>query len=240
LAGAYEDLLSRFPTVLLSYLNNPAENCKGFLLQRVQSKKEWALSPEAFEQLLLWLDEGRNSGGERYLEMRRRLVAYFDRKRCLTPNELADDTLNRVARRLTEQGIEDSPAKYCYIIARYVFLEYLRDKERENVPLDLMPEQPRPDDWKATERVNDEDAKEAMLSCLETCISELSTANRNIILGYYAGNARIKIENRRSLAQSLGITMNALSIRACRIRDKLEACVRHCLQQSLNVFSESS
>jgi hypothetical protein len=38
----------------------------------------------------------------------------------------------------------------------------------------------------------------------------------------------VKIENRRSLAQTLGITVNALSIRACRIRDKLESCVKKC------------
>jgi DNA-directed RNA polymerase specialized sigma24 family protein len=197
----------------------------------MQPKKEWVLTPEAFEQLLVWLDEGQSTGGERYLEIRRRLVAYFDRKHCLTPNELADDTLNRVARRLTEQGIADSPAKYCYIVARYVFMEYLRNKERENVPFEEVPKQPRVDGLTAAQSVNDEDTKEAMLACLETCITELTQVNRDIILSYYAGNARIKIENRRSLAQSLGITMNALSIRACRIRDKLEACVRHCLQQ---------
>ena len=38
----------------------------------------------------------------------------------------------------------------------------------------------------------------------------------------------VKIGNRRALADSLGITINALSIRACRIRDKLEACVKEC------------
>jgi hypothetical protein len=32
--------------------------------------------------------------------MRRRLVLYFQRKRCLTPDDLADETLNRVTRRL--------------------------------------------------------------------------------------------------------------------------------------------
>jgi len=31
--------------------------------------------------LLEWLDDGIDSQGEKYLEMRRRLVAYFDRLR---------------------------------------------------------------------------------------------------------------------------------------------------------------
>jgi hypothetical protein len=91
-------------------------------------KTDWVLSQSAFRQLLDWLDEGVNSDGSRYLEIRRRLVVYFDRKHCLTPDELADETLNRVARRLEEEGAitTDAPAHYCYIVARFVLLEELR------------------------------------------------------------------------------------------------------------------
>jgi len=42
-------------------------------------KKSWGPGPAAFGRLLAWLDEGTDSAGERYLEMRRRLVGYFDR-----------------------------------------------------------------------------------------------------------------------------------------------------------------
>jgi hypothetical protein len=72
------------------------------------------MTPGAFRQFLNWLDQGVDSSGEKYLEMRRRLVGYFDRKNCLTPDELADETLNRVARRLEEEGaITDTPpARY--------------------------------------------------------------------------------------------------------------------------------
>jgi hypothetical protein len=89
----------------------------------------WVLSPRVFDALLNWLDQGINSSGKTYLEMQRRLVFYFDRKNCSTPDELADETLNRVARRLEEEGTIESetPAKYCYIVARFVFMEYLRD-----------------------------------------------------------------------------------------------------------------
>ena len=68
-----------------------------------------------------------------------------------------------------------------------------------------------------------------MLSCLEQCIGKLASAQRETILQYYSGKERLKIERRRTLAERFGITMNALSIRACRIRDKLEACVKHCM-----------
>jgi hypothetical protein len=51
-----------------------------------------------------------------------------------------------------------------------------------------------------------------------------------MILRYYTGKERVKIESRRALAESLGISMNALSIRACRVRDKIESCVQQCVE----------
>ena len=54
---------------------------------KVESKKNWALTPPAFHRLLDWLDQGAESGGQKYLEMRRRLASYFDRKNCPTPDE---------------------------------------------------------------------------------------------------------------------------------------------------------
>jgi hypothetical protein len=102
-------------------------------VQQAGLKRDWALTESAFEQLLVWLGQDSEPGGERYVEMRRRLVHYFDRKNCLSPDELADETLNRVARRLEEEGtiISDTPAHYCYIVARLVFLESLRQKRRQ-------------------------------------------------------------------------------------------------------------
>src|SRR5262245_51894182 len=97
-----------------------------------ERKTDWALSPSAFRRLMEWLDAGVYSGGQSYLEIRQRLVAYFDRKNCATPEELADETLNRVARRLEEEGniTGDAPARYCYIVARFVLLEFFRHQKR--------------------------------------------------------------------------------------------------------------
>jgi DNA-directed RNA polymerase specialized sigma24 family protein len=199
-------------------------------MQRAEAKKNWAMSSGAFHRLLAWLDQGADSEGEGFLEMRRRLVAYFDRKNCPDADELADETLNRVARRLEEEGrIEsETPAKYCYITARFVFMESLRDKERAGVPLDdaraLEARQP------TTAEADEKRLREKMLDCLEHCSEKLEAASREIIFRYYFGEERVKIENRRALAGSLNISVNALSIRACRIRDKLESCVGKCAE----------
>lgn len=200
-------------------------------VQKLSPKKEWALAPAAFRRLLQWLDEGPDSDGQKFLEMRGCLMSYFDRKNCSAPDELADETLNRVARRLEEEGAIESetPAKYCYIVARFVFMEYLRETQKGAVTLDEIRRQRHGDD-STTAAVDDN--KEKMLNCLGRCTSKLEPVNRELITRYYVGKERVKIENRRSLAEELGITMNALAIRACRIRDKLEACVRQCANQA--------
>ena len=200
-------------------------------MQKLEQKKDWTLNPQAFERLLNWVDEGTNSDGQNYLEMSRRLVAYFDRRNCSTPHELADETMTRVSRRLEEEGAiaNETPAKYCYIVARFVFMEYLRTMQKEHALVEDLRRQPAGANRGLPDAEELREIKEKRLDCLEQCTGRLEPRNREIILRYYVGKERVKIENRRGLAAELGITMNALSIRACRIRDKLEACVRDCV-----------
>jgi len=136
------------------------------------------------------------------------------------PEELADETLNRVARRLEEErSVRDTPpARYCFINAKFVFLEYLKKPDAApHVDLDPGAVVRRPPDGDAEQ--------ERLLECLDRCLAELRADERALILDYYRGDAREKIGARRELATRLGVTANALSIRACRIREKLERCV---------------
>ncbi|MCI0444645.1 hypothetical protein L0152_15740 [bacterium] len=185
-------------------------------------KTDWVLSQSAFRQLLDWLDEGVNSDGSRYLEIRRRLVLYFDRKNCLTPDELADETLNRVARRIEEEGTisTDTPAHYCYIVARFVLLEDLRRSPQKPLDEHAVP---------FSDSTEQKQQAERRLECLERCMQTLDSDEHSLIINYYQGEQRSKIENRKAIALKLGVSINALSIRACRIRSKLENCMRKCL-----------
>ena len=130
-----------------------------------------------------------------------------------------------MTRRLEEEGaiITDAPAHYCYIVARFVLLESLRELQREG-PLDnkaLLAAGPHSSE--------EGQEKERQIECLERCVTELEPEDRELIVNYYRGENRGKIENRKAIAAKLGVTMNALSIRACRLRDRLEACVRNCM-----------
>jgi DNA-directed RNA polymerase specialized sigma24 family protein len=190
-------------------------------------KREWIASPEAFRRFLSWLDEGVESNGERYLDMRRRLVAYFSRKCCAAAEDLTDETLNRVSRRLEEEQAitEGPPARYCYIVARYVFLEYLRSADHVQASASGIERQAQP-------LLIDTPWSEPELSCLDSCLERLSDADRSLILAYYAADARHRIDDRRALARARGLTPNALTIRASRLRARLEACVTECVDRT--------
>ena len=212
--------------------------CRGRQKRHLTLREERALTEHGFSRLLEWLDDdGGDSHGESYLEMRRRLVSYFDRRNRPLPEELADETLNRIARTLEQDGAiaVRPPARYCYVTAKFVLLEDVRKREHAHVPLDgprgtailarrltVVPA-PAEDDEAAT--------KEQRLGCLERCLETLKPDQRDLIVDYYRDARREKIERRRGLAQRLGISMNALAIRACRIREVLEACVERCFGQ---------
>ena len=186
------------------------------------------LSQVAFDRLLEWLDDGVDSHGERYLEMRRRLVSYFTRRNRPSADDLADETLNRVARTLEQSGVIETkpPARYCYVVARFVMLEDIRS-ERKQAPLDEMRVSDAPRGRSLSLVASDESLvlREQRLDCLDRCLDQLRLDQREIIVEYYRDDGRQKIERRRELAARLGISMNALGIRVLRIRDTLSTCV---------------
>lgn len=195
-----------------------------------------AFTKFGFARLLEWLDDGVESNGERYLEIRRRLVEYFDRRNRPNADELADETLNRVARTLEETGsiATRPPARYCYVIARFVLLEDCR-QGRRHVPLDEYAHIDRPHARCSIAADGEEQrlARENRLELLERCIQGLRPDQRDLAIEYFRDAGRPRIERRRELAKRLAITMNALGIRACRIRDTIVRCVesRSCQPQ---------
>jgi len=195
--------------------------------------KNWTPTQDAFRQFLDWLDEGGGSGGERYLELRRRLVLYFDRRNCLTADELADETLSRVAQKFQEQGeiTNISPAHYCFVTAKFVFLEYTRRAEHSHKSLGDLPASGGPGEIAAAAADRESELKERTLDCLERCLKKLERDESALILEYYQGEHREKIQSRRLIAKRLGLSGNAVTIRACRIRNKLERCVRTCSEK---------
>src|SRR5918911_1288958 len=89
---------------------------------------KWSLTRDAFDQLLSWLHPDREQAGKKYEEVRYKLIKIFGCRGCLTPEDLADETINRVARRLGDIAATyvGDPARYFCGVAQKVHMEYLR------------------------------------------------------------------------------------------------------------------
>jgi len=161
------------------------------------------------------------------------LITFFEFRGSLDPEEQADETINRVARRISEgQQINASIETYAYAVARNIWREYLIQPHRvssfgESLPDKHSYQNSRQLNIQAAER----EELERRLECLEACIQSLSSPQRELITNYYQGERDVRIKNRRDLAQALGIPLNALRIRVSRLRDQIEDCVRTCLGQ---------
>ncbi len=185
---------------------------------------KWVITTEALDKLLDHFSSNREEAGSQYEIMRVKLVRYFEWRSCASSEDLADETINRVARRIDEgENIFNLPA-YFSSVARLIFMESLRERERTSVPLDEIPE------ISAVQPVEDEQ-REVRLGCLDQCLNKLPVESQNLILKYYHDERRAKIDRRKQLAEGLGIPLNALRIRAHRIRTALEKCVKDCLAQ---------
>jgi DNA-directed RNA polymerase specialized sigma24 family protein len=193
-------------------------------LDRVSTrKKEWGLTQESFDHLLAWLHPDREQAGRIYEEIHARLIMSFKAHDCPVPEDLADETINRVAKKLPELAdtYVGDRARYFFGVAYKVLLEYRRSSpEFTELPPDnlLLGDQP--------------DNIEAVYNCLEKCLESLPEHNRELILQFYQGEKHVKIEWRKELARRLGTKLTNLRLQAHRIRATLKQCIRSCMEQA--------
>lgn len=169
------------------------------------------------EILIAGLDTDVAIASRKYQQLRRKLVRLFEWRGAWTADDLADETLTRVARKLGEGAqIDGDVEPFARGVARLVFLEFLREQERDNRLKSSPPPAPAPP------------ADEVDLECLDRCLEKIAASDRETILGYYADDSAGRIEARKTLANRLGVSPTALRIRALRIRDRLDTCLQEC------------
>src|SRR5436853_6543505 len=171
-------------------------------------KTGWVLTQEDFERLLHWLDANLEAAGPEYETIRERLIKIFARRGCSEAEDLADETINRVTAKLETiiDDYEGSPRFYFYRVAQLVHMEYLKRPKLPDISCDLT-------------MFNGE--KEREYECLDSCLEQLSSDQRELVLQYYQKDKRAKSEGRQRLDEQLGIALNAWRIRAHRIRSLL-------------------
>ena len=166
--------------------------------------------------------------------IRKKLIAFFQcRGRC-APEDYTDITISRVAKRIDE-GIHihtSNPFGFFYGVARKILLEPMGDLSQKSVSLDdpsiftNVSQDPDEVNRLEAERLQ----LEQELECLDECLGKIPSKHRDLILQYYQGETRAKISNRKKMAEGLGIPLNALRIKALRIRERLQECVSECVK----------
>ncbi|MGH9308813.1 MAG: RNA polymerase sigma factor [Vicinamibacterales bacterium] len=175
-------------------------------------------APSGLARLLSRLAPGADEAASAYQRLRLTLERFFDWQGVWSPEECADETLDRLARKLEGDLEVEDVRRYALGIARLVVREWRRRPTA--VPLDERT------DVAATAPEVDED--DSLRRCFERCLDALPEESRVLVLDYYVAERRAKIDNRRRLAQSFGVSENALRSRVQRVRDRLERCVQSC------------
>jgi len=178
------------------------------------------LSQGDFDRLLNWFGPDRDISAEKYLGTHERLTRWFHFKGCDCPEDLADEVMDRVAKKLPCPNPDHIAVLLGF--ARYVFLEYLRKRE------DLVSEER---DWgEDTSGMDQAATKEMRARCLDRCLGRLGDGDRQLILEYHEYEPGAKIKYRKAMAQARHTTLNALRLKACRVKSVVTDCVKDCFQ----------
>jgi DNA-directed RNA polymerase specialized sigma24 family protein len=177
------------------------------------------ITKDLFDALLEWLDPDREKASERYKAIHAGLVRMFVSKGVSDAGHAADETMDRVMKRLPEirASYVGDPAKYFHGVARNLILE---DRRRKEVPTDCIPD-----------LLTKEPEKSEMSECLAKCLKLLPTDKQEFILDYHLYQGRAKVEHHREMAGEFSISEGALRTRAHHLRVILEKCVDECISR---------
>jgi DNA-directed RNA polymerase specialized sigma24 family protein len=188
-----------------------------------RGKSAWTLSRESFERLLSVLDPDPQKAAERYETLRRKLAKLFQWRGCARPEDLADVTFDRAARRI-EEGATVAPgdvSAYLHGVAVHVAQEHWREVARERaLPDQVAMMEPRP--------AAPDARRERRLDCIDECLATLPAGSRGLLQRYHAEGQGAQIAARKALAREQGLTPLALRLRVFRLRAGLAACVEEC------------
>jgi DNA-directed RNA polymerase specialized sigma24 family protein len=192
-------------------------------------QRGWTLTHESLERLLLVLDPDRERAGQKYEAIRSRLIRLFEWRGCRAPESLADETIDRVTRRISE-GVDiraDDPAVYFCGVARNVLREYWTSMQREKK---FRQSEPSAELSQGEDHLEQDESNER-LECLERCLAKLPAESLRLITLYYEPTRSERIAGRAQLARELGVTLGSLRVRAHRIRKILEDGVNDCMKR---------
>ena len=180
------------------------------------SSDPWTLHRAALAALVERLGPAEE-GAREYETLRRKLIAFLDWRGAAQPEAAADETLDRVARKL-EQGVPIANMRaYALGVARHVLQEVER-RERRKQTLHRS--------WSELRQADGGNGEDDSLRCLARCLDALSADDRALIVRYHRSDDE---ESRQGMAKQLGLSYGSLRTRAHRIRTALARCIGGCM-----------
>jgi RNA polymerase sigma factor (sigma-70 family) len=177
-------------------------------------------SPQEFQKFLKWLDLDHETAIEKYFSIRNKLVKIFVVRGSIIADELADETIDRVMKKIDTivSDYQGDPSLYFYGVAKKVFLETQRQPKSETLPDSFIADQKTPEN------------QEENVECVEKCLKKLPENQQQIIVGYYSFEKGEKSKTRKKMAEKFGFSAESLRVRAMRIRETLQKCVFSCIE----------
>ena len=188
--------------------------------------RDSAIPPESFDEILAWLNPDRDVAAAIYIQLREDLTKIFTWNRCPDPEGSTDEVVDRVARKVhnLRHTFVGDPKLYFYGVARNLIKEIPKRLQRElSLEGTELASSPRSEAAQETATMRED--------CLRACLQKLRGDKRELILEYYAKDKQAKIDHRAEMARRLGISVDALRVKAHRIRTTLEECSKRCLER---------
>jgi DNA-directed RNA polymerase specialized sigma24 family protein len=188
-------------------------------------RRRWRLNRPALTGLLSSLDADEARAAQHYERLREKLILFFSGRRSPEAEDSADETLDRISRRIEEGEQIRDVTRFAYAVARLVLSESFKRVRRRG---DLLARLASTGDSRGDEAAGAL-GSDGAVECIRRCTSDLSPEDRDLILHYYDSGGRDQQEERKQLAARLDVSPVALRLRAFRIRRVLAVCTRDCL-----------
>jgi DNA-directed RNA polymerase specialized sigma24 family protein len=191
------------------------------------------------DKLLAWYNPDPAEAKEEHQRHHKSLLMFMRRRNVRDAQGAVGEIFARVVAKLAadefpEIKSEDERGRYLFGYAKNVCKEFLKQQQQFQVSLDspnrngITPSTPA-----AGEGVHEGVEKSALRTrvraCFGRCLNCLKREDVEMLLEYYRGEKGRQITIRKALAERLGLTMNALTLRVRDRRKTLRQCVEPCL-----------
>jgi len=129
----------------------------------------------------------------------------------------ADETMDRIARRIEQGATITNFQGFMFGVARRVVIEALKKREKEQKLLNYL-SQAKP--------YHPCNHREYLMARIDASLLMIPPTGRRLLIAYYAPGDDKNMKLRRELAQREGISLNALRVRVHRLRAMLETYVK--------------